>query len=326
MEGNLEPGKGKTGEEEREDGENSASNKVQDVGDEMVGAEDALEKRKRSQSWVETIKIELEKGVVQGFWDGLESDGEGRYDESKGGEKRAGEREKRAEEPGGAVPRMQDEKGGKGRDGREDQFRFCEENKRAKGAWKEKADRKTGKRRQGGKPAEGGVEGEKGEEGKEKTTGDFVGVGGEKVVISDEEIAGEGEEEDEAGDGKDGGKGGCDAAEDGAEGEESGEPESEVEREEGVDGGAAEEGEEGGVGIDGNGAEVVGEVAVEDVAAENAPGEVEFAGEVDEGVGPGEPGGAEHEGGEEGVEEEFEEKGKTGGTAVTEPGKERKGF
>ena len=73
-----------------------------------------------------------------------------------------------------------------------------------------------------------------------------------------------------------------------------------------MDGGASEEGEEGGVGVNGDGAEVVGEIAVEDVTARDAPREIEFTGDVDEGVGPSKPGDVEHEGREDGVEEEFE--------------------
>ena len=86
-----------------------------------------------------------------------------------------------------------------------------------------------------------------------------------------------------------------------------------------MDGGAAEEGEEGGVDVDGDGAEVVGEVAVEDIAAGDAPREVKFAGEVDEGVGPCEPRGVEHEGREGSVEEELERKGE----AVAHGGREQ---
>ena len=93
-----------------------------------------------------------------------------------------------------------------------------------------------------------------------------------------------------------------------------------------MDGGASEEREEGGVDVDGDGSEVVGEVAVEDVAAGDAPREVEFAGEVDEGVGPGEPSGVEGEGRENGVEEELEGEGEARGTGGMKPGKKRKSF
>ena len=128
-----------------------------------------------------------------------------------------------------------------------------------------------------------------------------MGIGGKVIVVADAGVAVEGEEEDEGGYGKSGGKGGGDAAEEGAEGEEGDDPEGEVEGEEGVDGRVAEEGEEEGVDIYGDGAEVVGEVAVEDIALGDAPREVEFAGEVDVCVGPGEPGGVESEGRQDGV-------------------------
>lgn len=83
-----------------------------------------------------------------------------------------------------------------------------------------------------------------------------------------------------------------------------------------MDGGVAEKSKEGGVGVDGDGAEVVGEVAVENITAGDAPREVEFAGEVDESIRPGEPGGVEHEGREGGVEEHLRRKDKDrrGGT------------
>lgn len=155
---------------------------------------------------------------------------------------------------------------------------------------------------------EGGVEGEEGKEGEEKTSGEFVGIGGEEVVVADIGVAVEGEQENERGDGEDGGEGRGDAAEKGAEGEEGGNPESEIEGEEGMDGGASEEGEEGGVGIDGNGAEVVGEVTVEDIAARNPPREVELAGEIDEGVGPREPCGVEGKSGQDGIKKKLETK------------------
>lgn len=130
-------------------------------------------------------------------------------------------------------------------------------------------------------------------------------IGSKKVVIANTGVAGEREEKDEGGNGDGCNEGGGDAAEEGAKGEEGGNPEDEVEGEESVDGGAAEECEESSVGVDGDGAEVVGEIAVEDVAAGNAPREVEFPGEVDEGVGPGEPSGMEHEGGQGGVKEKL---------------------
>jgi hypothetical protein len=198
---------------------------------------------------------------------------------------------------------MDEEEGGGGGDGCDSDFGFGEEGQ---------AEEKAGKEvERGGAAAKGGVEGKEREEGEEETADEFVGVRGEEVVVAHFGVAVEGEEEDEGGDGDGGGERGGDAAEEGAEGEEGGEPEDEVEGEKGVDGGASQNGEEGGVGIDGERAEVVGDVAVEDVAAGDAPREIEFAGEVDESVGPREPGEMEHGGREDGVEEEFEGEEKT---------------
>lgn len=167
-----------------------------------------------------------------------------------------------------------------------------------------------------GRCAAGGrIEVKEREESEKKAPGKFVGVGGEIILVADAGVAVEGKEEDEGADGKSGDCGAGKAAENCPEGEEGGNPEGEVEGEQRMDGGAAEEGEECGIGIDGEGAEIVGEVAVEDIAARDAPRKVEFSGEVDEVVGPGEPGGMEHEGREGGIEEKFEGK--------TAPGRER---
>jgi len=129
-----------------------------------------------------------------------------------------------------------------------------------------------------------------------------MGVRCEKVVVAKVGVTGEGEEEDEGGDGNGGRKRRGDTTEKGSEDEEYGNPENEVEGEEGIDGGTSEEGEESRVRIDRDGAEVIGEVAVEDVATGDSPREVEFTGEIDIGVGPGEPGRVEHDGGQDGVE------------------------
>ena len=102
----------------------------------------------------------------------------------------------------------------------------------------------------------------------------------------------------------DGGRG--NAAKYVTEGEEGGEPEGEIQDEKGMDGGAAEEGEESCVCIDGYWTEIIGEVAIEDIAAGNAPREVELARKVDKNVGPCEPGSVEHESRQAGIEEKFE--------------------
>ena len=67
----------------------------------------------------------------------------------------------------------------------------------------------------------------------------------------------------------------------------------------------SENGEEGSVEVDGDGAKVVGEITVEDIAAGDTPGEVDFTGEINEGIGPGQPSDTEHGCGQDGIDEEF---------------------
>lgn len=215
------------------------------------------------------------------------------------------------------------EEDGGGGDGGNGDFGFGEKGEaEEKASQEEKKDRAL---RRGAHPACGrsplrgkgrfqrGIESQEGEKGEEKAAGKFVRIRGEEVVVADAEVTVEGKKKNAQRDCEGGDSRTSHAAEECAEGEEGGEPEGKVQREKGMDGGVSEQRKKGGVEIDGKGTEIISEVAVEDVAARDAPGDVEFAGEVDEGVGPGEPGGVEGEGGEEDVEEQLEDEEDAGG-------------
>lgn len=269
--------------------------------------------------------MELEERVVESAGKGMESDGEGRDNEGDGGEDGQREYKKGTKRERAALPGMEDKEKSERGCGGEGEFGFREEDEGVEEAGEEESDRSGGfrdilhpaigrfpPRGMGGEQRR--VKGKQREKGEEKAAREFVGIRGKEIVIAGQVETVEGEQEDESTDGKGGGEGRGDAAQESAESDEGGNPEGEIEGEEGVDGGASEDGEEGGVGVDGDGTEVVGEVTVEDIAAGDAPGEVEFAGEVDVGIRPGEPGEVEHDGGEDGVKEKFEREAAAGRT------------
>ena len=146
----------------------------------------------------------------------MENDGERCDDEKNGGDGGQEKGEEGGDEDGSAFPCVKREKESERGTSGESQFGLGEKDEGVEKAREEEADGEAG---EGGgirEAAESGIQREDGEKSEEESTGDFMGVRGEKIVVAQARVPGEGEEEDEGGDGESCGKGGSNAAEEGA--------------------------------------------------------------------------------------------------------------